>query len=298
MIKKTAVVVLAVFFLIGGLNSSVWAKSKKKHPDTPVYYLALGTSLAAGVQADPSTGENVVSDVSYPSELAAIIGQDIDNLRLVNLGCPGETAESFIYGGICAYPHGSQLGQAVAFLHAHRKKTALITIDIGANDVLQCVNGTDIDSECLVSQLEQLSLDLSYILETLHEVAPRVPVVGMNYYNPLLAYYFQDPAFAEKTITFQIAINTTLESIYAIFGVGVADVAGAFMAYDFTTDANGNNIPDSVDLICLWTWMCQFQNIHPNDTGYAVIAQEFASVLPPLLVSIPPRKHFRWQNTK
>ena len=123
MIKKMTFIAFAVVFLIGSLNSPVLAKSKKGHKNTPVYYLSLGTSLAAGVQADPVTGESVVTDVSYPSELAEIISQDIPKLCHINLGCPGETAESFIYGGKCDYPHGSQLDQAVRFLHAHGKST-------------------------------------------------------------------------------------------------------------------------------------------------------------------------------
>ena len=294
MIKKMTFVAVTVIFLIGSFNSPVLAKSKKGRKNTPVYYLSLGTSLAAGVQADPLTGESYISDVSYPSELADILKQDIKKLRHVNLGCPGETAETFIYGGLCDYPKGSQLDQAVQFLHAHGKFTGLITIDLGANDVLQCVDGLNFDLDCIHEVLTQLSLDLSYVLETLREVAPGVPIVGMNYYNPLLTSWFQSPVIAELTKGLQTQINGVLESVYAANDVPVADVAGAFMAdADFSIDDNGNNIPDSVDLVCLWTWMCPQQNIHANDTGYAVIAEAFASVLPEIPISKPPRKRLR-----
>ena len=298
MIKKMTFVAFTVAFLIGNLNSPVLAKSKKDHENTPVYYLSLGTSLAAGVQADPITGESVVTDVSYPSEFAEVLNQGIPKLRHVNLGCPRETADSFIYGGKCDYPHGSQLDQAVRFLHAHGKFTGLITIDLGANDELQCVNGPIIDLNCIVQLLSQLPLDLSYILETLREVAPGVPIVGMNYYNPLLVFWFTDPEFAEFTIGLQSQINGALEIVYAAYDVPVADVEGAFLADDLSTDLSGpdgipNGIPDSVDLLCAWTWMCDFQNIHANDTGYAVIAGAFASVLPEIPISKPPRKRLR-----
>ena len=43
-----------------------------------------------------------------------------------------------IDGGICHYPGGSQLNAAVAFLHAHRGRVLLVTIDIGANDPEYC----------------------------------------------------------------------------------------------------------------------------------------------------------------
>jgi lysophospholipase L1-like esterase len=187
--KKVILIILAVVFVAGAIFSPAQAKSKNRLRNTPVYYLSLGTSLAAGVQADPLTGESVVTDVSYPSKLAELIGQDIRKLRHVNLGCPGETADSLIDGGKCDYPHGSQLDEAVQFLHAHGKFTGLITIDVGANDVLQCVDGTDIDLMHMEILLEQLPKKLSIILQTLVDAAPGVPIVGMNYYNPLLIYW-------------------------------------------------------------------------------------------------------------
>ena len=123
--------------------------------NTPVYYLSLGTSLAAGVQADPPTGKNVVTNVSYPGLLAEIMRENNSKLRHENLGCPGETSDTFIDGGRCDYPHGSQLDEALNFLHAHGKFTGLITIDLGANDVLQCTQGT-IDFQCAEEAIERL----------------------------------------------------------------------------------------------------------------------------------------------
>jgi lysophospholipase L1-like esterase len=290
MIRRLNIVIFTLFFLIGVSGSQILAKSGKKLENVPVYYLSLGTSLAAGVQADPLTGISIVTDVSYPSELAEMLSQDIPKLRHLNLGCPGETAETFIDGGLCKYPQGSQLDQAVQFLHAHGKFTGLVTIDLGANDILQCVNGLNIDLECLGQLLIQLPADLAYILETLQEVAPDVPIVGMNYYNPLLVFWFENPVIAQLTIILQNQINESLEGVYAAYGVPVADVAGVFKSDDLDTDDNGNMIPDSIDLLCAWTWMCEFQNIHANDTGYGAIASEFFSILPEIPISTPPRK--------
>ena len=296
MIKKLASIVVAAVFITGALCGPGLAKTKHRHRNTPVYYLSLGTSLAAGVQADPDTGESVVTDVSYPGLLAELISQDVRKLRHVNIGCPGETAETLIYGGKCQYPHGSQLDQAVQFLHSHGKSTGLITLDLGANDVLQCVDGIAIDLECVGETLTQLSLDLAFVLETLREAAPEVPIAGMNYYNPLLFYWYQDPVIAELTVGLQLWINTALESVYAAYNVPVADVAGAFMSYDLITDLDFNTVPDSVELLCDWTWMCSRQNIHPNEVGYGVIAGEFFSVLPEIPVATPPqRRHRRYR---
>jgi len=291
---------IILMMILGMVAAPVWAKPPGL-ANKPVYYLSLGTSLAAGVQANfPESCESVVTDVSYPGFIAEniIIDQDIRKLRHVNLGCPGETAETFIYGGLCDYPKGSQLDQAVQFLHAHGKFTGLITIDLGANDVLQCVDGLNFDLECIGEVLEQLSYDLTYVLETLREVAPGVPIVGMNYYNPLLAYWLlgpQGPFIAVQTQLLQAQINGVLESVYTANDVPVADVAGAFMAdadLILFDDENLNGIPDSVDLVCLWTWMCvnNCGNIHPNVSGYEAIADAFNPVLPEIQISKPPRR--------
>ena len=281
---------VGVTLLWAGFLGQANAKAPHGLKNKPVYYLSLGTSLAAGVQAD-ATGQSVVTDVSYPGLLADIIAEDVHKLRHVNLGCPGENSDTFIDGGICDFAQGSQLDQAVRFLHAHGKHTGLITIDLGANDVLSCVNGTNIDLVCFQETVQRLADNLIYVLATLQEAAgPDVPIVGMNYYDPLLAFWFEDPALAAQTVLLQDQVNTVLENVYAHFDVPVADVAGAFWAGSFDVDENGNGYPDSVDNICAWTWMCVFQNIHPNAVGYQVIADEFAAILPPLNL---PRKGCR-----
>ena len=84
----------------------------------------------------------------------------------------------------CDYPHGSQLAQTVAFLHAHRRFVSLITIDIGGNYVALCV--FSLDQACLADGLARVNQNLPVILSALREAAPGVPIVGMNYYDPLL----------------------------------------------------------------------------------------------------------------
>ena len=281
------VVILTVSLVLSAGN--VFAKSWKARKHTPVYYLSLGTSLAAGVQADPLTGESVVTDVSYPNILAAAIGEDIRKLRHVNLGCPGEISDTFIDGGICEYPHGSQLYEAVKFLHAHRKFTGLITIDLGANDALSCVDETGIDIDCFFGTVSHLASNLTYVLKTLRKAAgPKVPIVGMNYYNPLLVSWFGDPTTAMQTAYLQEQLNMALFDVYSQFKVPVADVAGVFKSNDFTIESNG--LPANVNLLCAWTWMCEWQNIHPNELGYDAIAGAFEDVLPRIPISMPPRK--------
>ena len=100
---------------------------------------------------------------------------------MINGGLPYEGRDARYH---CDYPHGSQLAQTVAFLHAHRRFVSLITIDIGGNDVALCV--FSLDQACLADGLARVNQNLPVILSALREAAPGVPIVGMNYYDPLL----------------------------------------------------------------------------------------------------------------
>ncbi len=84
------------------------------------YYLALGDSLSQGVQPDAS-GASVRTQEGYANQLYSALRVHQPGLRLVKLGCPGETTATMISGGICRYPGGSQLAAAVRFLGAHTR---------------------------------------------------------------------------------------------------------------------------------------------------------------------------------
>ena len=106
---------------------------------TPVtsYYLALGDSLSRGFQPNPA-GHSVPTDQGYPDQLYAMLRPGHPGLRLVKLGCGGETTATMIHGGICSYPGGSQLAAAGRSCGRTPAGYALVTIDIGANDANGC----------------------------------------------------------------------------------------------------------------------------------------------------------------
>ena len=97
---------------------------------TSTYYLSLGDSLAQGVQPN-SSGVSVETNQGYPNQLFAALRTANPSLKLVKLGCPGETTGTMINGGICTYPTGSQLSQAAAFLASHRGRVQLVTSTSG-----------------------------------------------------------------------------------------------------------------------------------------------------------------------
>jgi lysophospholipase L1-like esterase len=257
------------------------------------YYLSLGDSLAQGVQPDPA-GRDVATSHGYPDRLAAVLRRHLPRLKLVKLGCSGETTATMIHGGICRYPAGSQLAQAARFLRAHRGRTALITIDIGANDPNSClVSGLTTLLPCVVGRLPKIGTNLSRILATLRAAGGRrVLIVGMTYYVPELGLWRRGTVGRQVGIlTGAVAAgaNTMLADRYRSFGVRVANVFSAFRSSDFGENngharASSRNrrpggMPPNVTAICSLTWMCakppRGPDEHANDAGYMVIARTF-----------------------
>jgi lysophospholipase L1-like esterase len=246
----------------------------------PTYYVALGDSLAIGLQASPSG--DVATNQGYADDLFAQYSTQIPGLTLSKLGCSGETTTSMIEGGICNYADGSQLDAAVAFLKTH--KVAFVTLDIGANDVDHCFTTSGIDSSCVQNGLKTVASNLPWIVRELRQAAgPNTPIVAMNYYDPFLAAWTiasGGKTVAVDSLAAATEFNLILESIYLAYRIPVADVARAFKIYNFIA-VPGEDVPVNVFLTLAWTWMGApapvGPDIHPNAAGYAAIAGAFAS---------------------
>jgi lysophospholipase L1-like esterase len=250
------------------------------NPAPPTYYLALGDSLSQGVQPDPA-GASVETRDGYPDQVYAALRPSHPTLKLVKLGCPGETTSTMIDGGICHYPGGSQLKAAVAFLHAHRGRVLLVTIDIGANDPEYCGGQPSLTqlASCAVTGIPAAVTNLTTIMASLKASGPGVRIVGMNYYLPALAEWRDGlPGHLVAWTAERLAAtyNDLLDRVYIKSGGRVADVFGAFGTADFTKQGT---TPRNVALLCQWTWACaappRGPNQHANQAGYQVIARAF-----------------------
>jgi lysophospholipase L1-like esterase len=245
------------------------------------YYVSLGDSLAVG-------GQPVLGDTNqgYTDQLYAALKANEPKLEHVRLGCSGESTTSLLEGSqlpsvasSCGppsfyrhrYPHGTQLAEAVSFLHAHRGFVRLVTIDIGSNDLLGPGGASEI------------AVNLPVILDALRTaVGSDAPIVGMTYYGAFLPVAWADgglPAL-QLGVGELVGFNDFLEGFYAAAGVVVADVETAFATTDLTPVAG---VPRNVAVVCQWTWMCAAPPFgpdpHPNRNGYAAIAQAFLDVL-------------------
>jgi lysophospholipase L1-like esterase len=253
------------------------------------YYLSLGDSLAQGVQPNRS-GVSVETKQGYPDQLFTALHLGNPNLRLVKLGCPGETTATMINGGICSYSAGSQLKAAEAFLSSHHGQVQLVTIDIGANDLNPCLVLTNFNKlvKCLEKVIPIAAQNLAAIMAGLGAAYGSGPpaTIGMTYYDPELADWLKGTTagktLAGDSILLAQGFANTLSGVYTKFGAKVADVFTAFDTTNFkgrvTLPAFGK-VPTDVGLICSYTWMCAAPpvgpNIHANRLGYAIIANTF-----------------------
>ncbi len=205
------------------------------------HYLALGDSLAYGLQPNCST----TCTHGYVNDLFPIL-QSEGTKDVTNLGCPGETSTSFIGGGICPYPTQtpSQLETAVAFLKTHPGKVSPVTLDIGSNDMLPDLIGCTASSN-FGTDLARLDNNLTQVI--LPQLRAALTVNGR--------------------VTGSIVMMNYYTTDVSTFGF-IVDVLGAF---------GGITTPN----ICTYTWICTVRDIHPTDLGYNVIANTFAAAIPP-----------------
>jgi lysophospholipase L1-like esterase len=276
---------LAGLLLVLTASGTVAAAPGSSADHAKRYYVSVGDSLAAGVQPIGDAADLYRTREGYAEQLLAIARVESPKLSLVKLGCPGETTTTMIAGGICTYPHGSQLDEAVSFLNAHRALVAFVTIDIGAND-FPCQA-----AECVPAGVGAIQANLPSILSALRKAAgPDVPIVGMTIYNPFLAAWFLGPdgqAYARASATQLMGpVNSVLRGLFLAAGVGVADIESAFSSNDFDTLVNlpgAGSVPLNVARICMWTWVCAPPPVgpdnHANAAGYGAIAGAFAVAL-------------------
>jgi lysophospholipase L1-like esterase len=265
-----------VGMLVGSISTGV-SSAATEHGT----YLVLGDSLAASFQPNGDRHSG------YAEQVFQLEQANIPDLRLAKLACPGERIGTIDRPRrLCPQPAGSQLDQAVRVLH--RGNVAFVTLQIGSNDLFGCFGfrRTTFHQACVDDVLPRIETRLTSVVETLQAAAPGVPIIGANYYDPLLALATV-PGFPMAVVHANAdvwtAFNDTLEATYASLGVPVADVEGAFSTGDFGTIVHlrgAGNLPINVARICEWTYACGRQfDPHPNTIGYASMTRAFESAI-------------------
>ncbi len=204
--------------------------------DPPLVYVSLGDSLAAGAGAsDPR--ERGYSPL-YRDLLEEETGREV---RLIGLGVSGETSESFVTG--------PQLRRAESVLAEN--PGAVVTISLGANDLLSVAEGTGAERE---ETLARYARNLDYILRTLAGASDPAPGISV------LALY--NPAPGSFTDEWTGRLNAETRRVAEENAVSVAAGDEAFRDHREEEYTN----------------YARYQDIHPTDEGYEALARAFAEV--------------------
>jgi lysophospholipase L1-like esterase len=270
-------------------------------------YLALGDSLAYGYHQAQFQEElkekgfveaKNVND-GYVDDFGAALKLLNPKLQIVNDGCPGETTETMIKGSgaygpeYCAggptgspfpkaflhhpYP-GTQLEDALAI--AKGPGVGTITLDIGANDILQFLGhtcGFPATFTCTPEQIEaeigHVVANVGFILAQLRAAAPEAKIIFVSQYNPYPTV-LKPEGTGDATVE---ALNGALKGVAATYGVGFANTARVI---NFSGTHGGPEAGD-IPTVCAFTAMCPggsfnpaspSADIHPTKAGYAAMA--------------------------
>jgi lysophospholipase L1-like esterase len=262
-------------------------------PATPAraaYYLAVGASESVGYQPQAGRRHGAPTTQGYANDLLARERSRWPGLRLVQVGCPGQTAVAAVDGGgPCAYPAGSQLATAVQFLRAHRPATVLVTVDLGFNDIERCLRGHPAGPRCVARALAGVRRVLPRAVAQLRAAGgPATQIVGLEHPDPFVARFLagrRGRAFAAASLTVLQRLNDTLRHVYRAAGVAVADVPRFYATADrrLTRLAGHGAVPLAVARDCHYTWECGrapfAPNLHPNARGYRAIAGAIAAAV-------------------
>src|SRR2546423_13818243 len=133
------ITVITGLVLLTALGAS--AASGPVYQAPQAYYLALGDSIAYGIQPAKVSAGLPPSGfrTGYVDVFAARLRALAPKVRVVNYGCPGESTRTFIDGG-CPWLaegrrlhdglKGSPLGAALALLRAHRDQVRPIHLTL------------------------------------------------------------------------------------------------------------------------------------------------------------------------
>jgi len=224
----------SLFALVAACTSACTSESTTP-PAGQSFYLALGDSIAFGWT--PLVEDKTQTELmeGYPEKLAQELGLD-----LVNASCPGEATGGFIsLDGVdngcrmnrAAYPlhvayEGAQLDFALTTLEAH-PETAIVTFDLGANDLSMLNDMCAGDRLCVLTGLDATlaaaATNLDAIFDAIRSTA--------GYSGPLvvLTYYALDYSDSTQVAAFE-GLNDVIVNAAEPAGAIIADGFGAFEA--------------------------------------------------------------------
>ena len=219
--------ILFLLFVLAAMTTSLSAQGASQPR-----YLALGDSVTFGF-IDNAGFEyvNAANFIGFPNYAGLSA-----NLNVVNAACPGETTASFLsssgidngcreFRTLGAQLHVSysstQLDFALAFLKSH-PQTRLVTIGLGADDVLLLGSACLGDLTCIQTGLATVTGNMETILADLRGAGFTGTIIVVNYYST----DYSDPIQTGIVTLLNQALATAAAQQSAV----VADVFSAFQS--------------------------------------------------------------------
>jgi lysophospholipase L1-like esterase len=270
MVPRVRTFLLILCLLVAGASAAMPSES------SPRPYLALGDSVVFGFITQAGFEYvNPTNFIGFPD----YVGRDL-RLNDVNAACPGETTASFLSAtapdlGCRAFrsqaplhvSYGStQSSFALSFLAKHRR-TRLVTILLGANDLFLLEDACAGDQTCIANGLPQLLATISANMAT---ILGEIRASGYAGVIVVENYYSLDYSDAAGTTLTQL-LNQAVSAPAASFGAVVADVFSAFEIAATNPFAGGNtckagllNASPQNQFLC---------DVHPSQSGQRLIAR-------------------------
>ena len=244
--KPIAALVMSLILLL----SPTMALAGSKDASTKLDYLALGDSLAAGQtpnrQIDKGYGDYIAGQLAKMDLLASFDKR---------FAVPGYTTSDVLMDIETNIEKKNAHGQSIK-LHDAIKNAEVITLDIGANDLLSKINidptknEVSFDQQQIQTALMEVGQNLAQILTTIKTLNPNVDIYVMGYYNPF-------PYLPEN-------VQTQLTQLLGLLNQTIENTGKPFqVVFVPTAEVIGKNptifLPNPND-------------IHPNKAGYLQLA--------------------------
>lgn len=247
------VALLMVLQLILPFSTTVSAEEKSDL----LNYLALGDSLAAGVNENSEIG------LGYADLIAKSYMDEQEGIQFnKGFSYPGYTTVNVLNDIV------ENVTKPIYDLNGQSEKTAsikqaiqeadLITLSVGANDILKYVTRSEtgsitFDAAGVLKGVQEVSSNYDKIFKTIYSINPNVDIIVMGLYNPFPA--IQDPVIQTQLNMLVTTINNSIKNIVetnkGIFSEVAQLIAADSKAY----------LPNPA-------------NIHLSEAGYKVVADK------------------------
>ncbi|WP_221567007.1 S-layer homology domain-containing protein [Alkalihalobacillus sp. TS-13] len=244
-----------VCFLTFIVIAAPFSNSVQAEEPVQLDYVALGDSLAVGVTPTRSVGS------SYSDFLAKQLLQ-INHLGTYTkqYAAPGYTSTQVLEDIQNDVRKKNMDGsEDTEGIQKHISEAEMITLNIGANDMLAVIDidphtGTiSYDEEVFAQVLSDVGKNIVQIISLIKTLNPSADIYVMGYYNPFP--YLPDSEQPKVLIALE-QLNNVINTAASSTGATYVPTAEAF-------NPNGKE------------YLSNPQDIHPNETGYLVLANSF-----------------------